>query len=332
MNDTARDEITDLDASVLARDPPAPVLLPRGDAGLPGPHRAAEPEGQRHRQPGRRREAAGAGRRARRRIGAKGLSRGWLHGVPRNHQDAAPAAGSPPPGAARSRPGGGRRRRPDDGAPKAAGAIVIGKTNMPEFGLGSHTFNELFGATPNAWDPAVTAGGSSGGAAVALALRLLPVADGSDFMGSLRNRGLEPCLRPAPQPGRVPMPGRPPTPGSTWLGTEGPMAHGARPGAAAGHAVGLRRAGAALGGRAAAAFGTRARAAGRPARGLALGDLGGHLPMEPGLLDCCESALRRFGKAKAPSSSRRGRCRPGSALARLAARRRALVGPKVARC
>jgi amidase len=70
---------------------------------------------------------------------------------------------------------------------KAAGCIVVGKTNMPEFGLGSHTFNDLFGATPNAWDAAVSAGGSSGGAAVALAQRLLPVADGSDFMGSLRN-------------------------------------------------------------------------------------------------------------------------------------------------
>jgi amidase len=52
---------------------------------------------------------------------------------------------------------------------KVAGCIVVGKTNLPEFGLGSHTFNELFGATPNAWDAAVSAGGSSGGAAVALA-------------------------------------------------------------------------------------------------------------------------------------------------------------------
>jgi amidase len=70
---------------------------------------------------------------------------------------------------------------------KAAGAIVIGKTNTPEFGLGSHTFNSVFGTTRNAWDPARTAGGSSGGAAVAVALGLLPVADGSDVGGSLRN-------------------------------------------------------------------------------------------------------------------------------------------------
>ncbi len=56
---------------------------------------------------------------------------------------------------------------------RAAGAIIIGKTNTPEFGLGSQTFNPVYGATRNAYDPALTAGGSSGGAAVALALRML---------------------------------------------------------------------------------------------------------------------------------------------------------------
>ena len=70
---------------------------------------------------------------------------------------------------------------------KHAGEIVLGKTNMSEFGLGSHAYNGLFGLTPNAWDTGVSEGGSSGGAAVALAQRLLPVADGSDLMGSLRN-------------------------------------------------------------------------------------------------------------------------------------------------
>ena len=70
---------------------------------------------------------------------------------------------------------------------KAQGGIVIGKTNTPEWGLGSNTFNPVFGATGNAYNPAFTAGGSSGGAAVALAHRMLPLADGSDFMGSLRN-------------------------------------------------------------------------------------------------------------------------------------------------
>jgi amidase len=70
---------------------------------------------------------------------------------------------------------------------KAAGVVTTGKTNVPEFGLGSNTYNNVFGPTLNAFDPALTAGGSSGGAAVALALDMVPVADGSDFGGSLRN-------------------------------------------------------------------------------------------------------------------------------------------------
>ena len=70
---------------------------------------------------------------------------------------------------------------------RKAGALFIGKTNTPEFGLGSHTYNPVYGATRNAYDQSRSAGGSSGGAAVSLALRMLPVADGSDFGGSLRN-------------------------------------------------------------------------------------------------------------------------------------------------
>jgi amidase len=70
---------------------------------------------------------------------------------------------------------------------RKAGAIFIGKTNTPEFGLGSHTYNPVYGATRNAYDQSRSAGGSSGGAAVSLALRMLPVADGSDYGGSLRN-------------------------------------------------------------------------------------------------------------------------------------------------
>ncbi|AVO39844.1 amidase [Pukyongiella litopenaei] len=70
---------------------------------------------------------------------------------------------------------------------RAAGAILIGKTNTPEFGLGSHTFNPVHGATGNPYDPARTCGGSSGGAAVALATGMVALADGSDMMGSLRN-------------------------------------------------------------------------------------------------------------------------------------------------
>ena len=69
---------------------------------------------------------------------------------------------------------------------KAAGAIVVGKTNTPEFGAGGNTFNAVFGATRNPWNPALTCGGSSGGAAVALATGMGPIAQGSDLGGSLR--------------------------------------------------------------------------------------------------------------------------------------------------
>jgi amidase len=69
---------------------------------------------------------------------------------------------------------------------RQGGAVFIGRSNSPEFGLGGHTFNSVYGTTGNAFDPGKTAGGSSGGAAVAVALRMLPVADGSDMMGSLR--------------------------------------------------------------------------------------------------------------------------------------------------
>jgi len=88
---------------------------------------------------------------------------------------------------------------------RAAGAITVGKTNTPEFGAGSQTFNAVFGATRNPWDLAKTCGGSSGGAAVALACGMVPLADGSDLGGSLRNPASF-CnvvgLRPAA--GRVP--------------------------------------------------------------------------------------------------------------------------------
>lgn len=70
---------------------------------------------------------------------------------------------------------------------KAAGAVTVGKTNTPEFGAGSQTFNRVFGATRNPWDLSRTCGGSSGGAAVALACGMVPIADGTDLGGSLRN-------------------------------------------------------------------------------------------------------------------------------------------------
>ena len=88
---------------------------------------------------------------------------------------------------------------------RAAGAIAIGKTNTPEFGAGSQTFNPVFGATRNPYDVTKTCGGSSGGAATALACRMTPLADGSDTGGSLRNpASFCSVVGMRPSPGRVP--------------------------------------------------------------------------------------------------------------------------------
>jgi amidase len=88
---------------------------------------------------------------------------------------------------------------------KAAGAIVIGKTNVPEFGLGSQTFNKVFGPTRNPYDVTKTCGGSTGGGAVALACGMVPLADGSDMGGSLRNPpNFCNVVGIRPSPGRVP--------------------------------------------------------------------------------------------------------------------------------
>jgi amidase len=110
---------------------------------------------------------------------------------------------------------------------RAAGAVIVGKTNTPEFGAGAQTFNEVFGTTLNPWDTSKTCGGSSGGSAVALACGMLPLADGSDFGGSLRNPAAF-CnvvgLRPSP--GRVPVW---PTKLGWWtLSVQGPMARTVR--------------------------------------------------------------------------------------------------------
>ncbi len=106
---------------------------------------------------------------------------------------------------------------------RAAGCVTVGKTNTPEFGAGSHTFNEVFGVTRNPYDPSRSAGGSSGGAAAALAAGMVPLADGSDLGGSLRNPASF-CnvvgLRPTP--GTVPSwPNSDPL---DPLSTDGPMA------------------------------------------------------------------------------------------------------------
>ena len=105
---------------------------------------------------------------------------------------------------------------------KRAGAIRVGKTNVPEFAAGSHTFNPLFGATHNPYRHGLSAGGSSGGAAAALAAGLVPLAEGSDMGGSLRNpAGFCNVVGLRPTPGRVPTW---PTPmGWSQLSVQGPM-------------------------------------------------------------------------------------------------------------
>ena len=156
---------------------------------------------------------------------ARGESMGWMHGMPQAIKDLSNAAGLP------TTQGSPLLRNfvpKEDGLMahrmKAAGCIVIGKTNTPEFGMGSHTFNSVFGMTRNPYDLTKTPGGSSGGAAVGLATRMLPLADGSDFMGSLRNpAGWCNVFGMRPSVGRVPM--WPATDAYlSQLSTEGPMA------------------------------------------------------------------------------------------------------------
>ena len=155
---------------------------------------------------------------------ARGLLLGPLHGLPIAHKDLALTAGI----------------RTTFGSPiyaefvpeeselfveriHAAGAIVIGKTNTPEFGAGSQTFNPVFGPTRNPYALDRTAGGSSGGAAAALACGMVPLADGSDLGGSLRNpASFCNVVGFRPSPGRVPS--WPSLDVAQDLSVDGPMA------------------------------------------------------------------------------------------------------------
>jgi amidase len=153
---------------------------------------------------------------------ARGERVGPLHGLPIAHKDLVETAGI------RTTRGSPFYRDfiPTTDAPlirrlRAAGAITLGKTNTPEFGAGSHTFNTIFGATKNPYDTGRTCGGSSGGAAVALATGMVPIADGSDTGGSLRNPAAFCNVV-----GFRPSPGRVFTGATTWspLSVSGPMA------------------------------------------------------------------------------------------------------------
>jgi amidase len=155
---------------------------------------------------------------------ARGQGTGLLHGLPVAHKDLFDTAGVRTtygsPMFAENVPG---RDALVVQRMSAAGAISLGKTNVPEFGAGSHTVNPVFGATRNPFDLSRSAGGSSGGAAAALAARMICLADGSDLGGSLRNPASF-CnvvgLRPSP--GRVP--GWPFSDVADVFSVDGPMA------------------------------------------------------------------------------------------------------------
>lgn len=178
---------------------------------------------------------------------------------------------------------------------RQAGAILVGKSNVPEFALGSHTFNPVFGTTLNAYDPRKTAGGSTGGGAVALALRMVPLADGSDFGGSLRNpAGWNNLFGFRPSFGRVPSFPSSDVFGQTFA-TSGPMARSVRDVAL------LLSVQAGADPRAPfslpddpAVFTKPLDRDWRGCRVGWLGDLGGALATEPGIMQTCEKALEAF--------------------------------------
>jgi amidase len=220
---------------------------------------------------------------------------GWLYGIPQAIKDTVPTAGL------RTTRGSPLLRDfvpTQDGLVvermKAAGCIVIGKTNVPEFGLGSHTFNEVFGTTRNAFDRSKSAGGSSGGAAVAVATRMLAVADGSDFMGSLRNPAAwNNLFALRPSQGRVPM-----WPAEdvwvTQLVTEGPMGRTVRDVALLLDVQSGYDARVPLSLPTERCADTLDAFDARGARIGWLGDLSGYLPFEPGILEACEQGLGRL--------------------------------------
>ena len=177
---------------------------------------------------------------------------------------------------------------------RKAGVIFVGKTNTPEFGLGSHTFNSVFGATHNPYDLTRSAGGSSGGAGAALASRMLPLADGSDYAGSLRNpAGWNNVFGFRTGAGVVPTSGP-----EVWLGTMsalGPMARSVedlalllsvQAGYDARSPLSLPGDGAVY-----------RRNVDAPVKGRRigwLGDFDSQIPHEPEVLEVCRTALKAF--------------------------------------
>ena len=226
---------------------------------------------------------------------ARGEHRGWMHGFPQAIKDLTATKGI------RTTQGS---RIFKDFVPaadaimvermKRAGAIIIGKTNTPEFGLGSNTYNDVFGRTLNSYDQSKSSGGSSGGAGVSVALRMLPVADGSDHGGSLRNPAAwNNVFGFRTSYGRVPSQGLDVF--YAWMGVQGPLARTVPDLAMllsvqAGHDARLP-----LSNREdPARFTEPLKRDFKGARIAWGGDYGGVLPLEPGLLDLCKTALKSF--------------------------------------
>lgn len=221
--------------------------------------------------------------------------KGWLHGIPFAVKDLVDTAGI----------------RNTKGSPvyanhipekdellaariRDAGAIIIGKTNTPEFGLGSHSYNPVHGVTRNPYDPSKSAGGSSGGAAVALSARMLAVADGSDMMGSLRNPAAwNNVYGFRPSHGRVPDEPE----GDLFLhslSTSGPMARDINDLAKLLDTLAQPDARLPGGDRSPANFSNEPI---RPATGRRIGWIGdwnAYYPVEPEILALCEQGLQAF--------------------------------------
>ncbi len=206
--------------------------------------------------------------------------KGWLHGMPIAVKDLVAVKG------VRSTWGSPLLAdfvpEADDGLVtrlRDAGAIIIGKSNVPEWGLGSHSYNPVFGVTRNPYDQSRSAGGSTGGGAAALAAGLMPVADGSDMMGSLRSPaawnnvyGMRPTAGLVPgEPGDSVFQHR--------LSTRGPIGRS------------IADVSALLGTLSGGAFTPSGAVPKQPRIGW-LGDWGGAVPMEVGVIDLAEDALR----------------------------------------
>ncbi|WP_439106596.1 amidase [Congregibacter sp.] len=230
---------------------------------------------------------------------AQHIYHGWMHGMPHAIKDLEAVKGLPVSyGSPLFEDYIAEADDPLPASIRRAGAIFIGKTNTPEFGLGSQSYNPVYGSTGSAWNPDLTAGGSSGGAASGLGTHMLPVADGSDMMGSLRNPGaFNNVIGFRPSAGLMGS-------GNAFtrdLATVGPMGRNTRdtvrllntimpkPGLDAPQALWS----------AAENVAAPARLRFKDLKLAWLGDFDGYLAMESGVLPLCESALSKVSDAGA---------------------------------